>query len=440
MESPLTALANIISSGVHDLEAAYSKEGITLPATSLDDDPRLAYNKRLIVAAAAQIIASVRAPVDVLKESVGSVYTTATLGFVIDTKVADILKVAGRKGLHVNEISVITNVDASHLARVLRYLATRHIFREVSPDVFANNRVSSLLASTRSLKEIKADPDARFDDAPSAAHTSMYADEGLKSAVFFSKYLQNPEDSLPAFNMAFNTGATAWEWYGEHGNEWRGRRFAAAMKGNAKRFATEIISNGIDADSLFGGNLVVDVGGGVGSATLGLYKTYPHLQYIVQDIDAQIHAAKKYWEENAPDAVNTGSVKLQVHSFFNRQPIENARVYFLRIVTHDWPDVDVKKIMSCIRTAAGKSSKLVLFEVLARFTCKTSSDSSPYPLLGNLGIAGAGIDTVVDMHMLASYDGKERTETDFKNLGLETGWKLESVKPGVLAALVYSPV
>lgn len=42
--------------------------------------------------------------------------------------------------------------------------------------------------------------------------------------------------------------------------------------------------------------------------------------------------------------------------------------------------------------------------------------------------------------MLTSYDGKERTEADFINLGLETGWKLESVKPGVLAALVYSPI
>lgn len=88
-----------------------------------------------------------------------------------------------------------------------------------------------------------------------------------------------------------------------------------------------------------------------------------------------------------------------VHSFFNQQPIENARVYFLRIVTHDWPDVDVKKIMSHLRTAAGKSSKLILFEVLARYTCKTAADSSPYPLLGNLGVAGAGIDTVVDMHV-----------------------------------------
>jgi hypothetical protein len=79
---------------------------------------------------------------------------------------------------------------------------------------------------------------------PSSRILFYSADEGLKSAVFFSKYLGDPTNSPLPFNLAFNTDATAWEWYGEAGNEWRGRRFAAAMKGNAKRFAGEIISNG----------------------------------------------------------------------------------------------------------------------------------------------------------------------------------------------------
>jgi hypothetical protein len=39
--------------------------------------------------------------------------------------------------------------------RVLRYLATNHIFREVSPDVFANNRISSALDTGKSVSTIK---------------------------------------------------------------------------------------------------------------------------------------------------------------------------------------------------------------------------------------------------------------------------------------------
>ena len=42
------------------------------------------------------------------------------------------------------------------LARVLRLLATNHIFIEVSPDVFANNRLSSVLDTGKSVEEILA--------------------------------------------------------------------------------------------------------------------------------------------------------------------------------------------------------------------------------------------------------------------------------------------
>ena len=38
----------------------------------------------------------------------------------------------------------------------MRYLATNHFFREVAPDVFANNRISSMLIKKHSVEEIKA--------------------------------------------------------------------------------------------------------------------------------------------------------------------------------------------------------------------------------------------------------------------------------------------
>jgi hypothetical protein len=41
-------------------------------------------------------------------------------------------------------------------ARFLRLLATNHIFTEVSPDVFANNRLSSVLDTGKSVEELLA--------------------------------------------------------------------------------------------------------------------------------------------------------------------------------------------------------------------------------------------------------------------------------------------
>ena len=42
------------------------------------------------------------------------------------------------------------------LARILRLLATNYIFTEVTPDVFANNRLSSVLDTGKPVEELLA--------------------------------------------------------------------------------------------------------------------------------------------------------------------------------------------------------------------------------------------------------------------------------------------
>ena len=44
---------------------------------------------------------------------------------------------------------------SAHTDRILRYLASRHVFTELSPDIYANNRISSILAKTKPLEELK---------------------------------------------------------------------------------------------------------------------------------------------------------------------------------------------------------------------------------------------------------------------------------------------
>ncbi|KAF5387187.1 hypothetical protein D9615_001587 [Tricholomella constricta] len=437
MSTPLSALSNIISSHVQTLEAAYAKAGAEFPSlddpfhpTPLDFDPALHQTKALIVAAAAQILATVRSPIEMLQEYSPGMYWTATLGFVVDTNIPDILNEGGPQGVHVKDISAQNGVDPSYIARILRFLATRHVFREVTPDVFANNRISSLLSKSKSVKEIKADPVARFDEAPLAGFISSSADEALKSSVHFSEFLQNPIKAAAAFNIALKTEAKMWEWYEEPGNEWR-----------------EIFVNGIGCKDLKDGDVVVDVGGSVGSCVLHLFKEYPNLHYVVQDLPKQITAAAEFWQENAPEAVPSGKVTLQAHNFFTPQPVKGAAVYFLRVVIHDWPDRDAKTILQHLRDAADTYSKLIIFDTLAFHVCEDPATESaapkapvPRPLLANLGIAGAGFETGLDIQMINLFNGKERTEAEFRELGLSVGWKLESITRGPLPAFVFSAV
>ena len=51
--------------------------------------------------------------------------------------------------------------------------------------------------------------------------------------------------------------------------------------------------SGLDWKSIKNGSVVVDIGGGIGSATLILAKAFPHLRYVVQDLDKVVMEAYK---------------------------------------------------------------------------------------------------------------------------------------------------
>ncbi|KAK7038000.1 4-O-methyltransferase 1 [Favolaschia claudopus] len=448
MATPLATLAQLITSGVQTLEDAYAKQGIPFPSldapfqpTPLDVDPAVFQTAHLIIAAASQLIATVRSPMETIQMYAASMHTTSTLGFVVDADIPDVLKDAGPQGMHVKDLAAKNGIDAESQGRVLRFLATRHVFTEVAPNTFANNRVSSLLLKAKSLEEIKADPEAKYDGAPLAAVAASTGDESLKASGYLSEFLRNPGNNTSPFNAAFRTPKTMWEWREEPDNVWRARRFAVGMKGGGDMFPESIFTNGVGGEKLPADAVVVDVGGSIGSVTLKLAKAFPHLRYVVQDLQKEITEGEKFWATSAPELVKSGRVKLQVHSFFDPQPVKEAAVYFMRVVIHDWQDSAAIEIMKNIRSAAGKDSKLVLFDLVMPYACATpGAPPVPAPLLPNLGIAGAGFVTNLDMEMMTAFNGKERTVDQFRALGEASGWKLEEAKPGMLFGFVYSAV
>ncbi|KAJ7026144.1 S-adenosyl-L-methionine-dependent methyltransferase [Mycena alexandri] len=433
--SPLAALAQLITAGVQTIEAAYAKQGIPYPSldapfqpTPLDFDPALFQTAHLIVAAASQLIATVRSPMETIQAYAASMHVTSTLGFVVDADIPDVLKDAGPQGLHARVGNNFENSSSyfALAARVLRFLATRHVFTEVAPNTFANNRISSLLIKAKSLEEIKADPEAKYDGAPVAAIAAS-----TQSSGYLSEFLRTPSGDVSPFNTAFKTPKTMWEWREEPHNIWRARRFAVGMKGGGDMFPASIFTEGVGGDKLPADALVVDVGGSIGSVTLK----------IAKDLQKEITEGEKFWASSAPDLISSGRVQLQVHNFFEPQSVKDAAVYFMRVVIHDWPDAPAKEIMANTRKAAGPNSKLVLFDLVMPYACATpGSPPTPFPLLSNLGVAGAGFVTGLDIEMMTVFNGKERTVDEFRALGEATGWKLEEVKPGMLFGFVYSAV
>ncbi|KAI0064236.1 S-adenosyl-L-methionine-dependent methyltransferase [Artomyces pyxidatus] len=445
--SPLIALADLISSGVRTLDATYSQQGVPFPSLDgpyspgpLDTDATVTAATQLIIAAAHQLIATVQQPVMTLLNYAPATCMTSAMGLVTDVHVPDALK-DNPEGLHVDQIGAKVDIDPKKLARVLRYLATRHVFKEVAPDVFANNRVSSALMKSQPLEQLKLDKLRQYDGASAAALVGHMTDEGLRSNGYFVEFVRDSPKGVDApFNLAFNTKASIWEWFEEPGNEWRGRRFATAMTGN---YNPRVFMEGYDWNSLERGSVVVDVGGGIGTTVLNLAQAYPHVKYIVQDLEKVVgEPAQKYWQEQAPELVSNGIVTLQGHSFLEPQPVKGATVYFLRLILHDWRDSKCLEILQHLRAAAAPSSKLIVFDMLMPYACPDPAGPSPtpFPLLANLGIAAGGFATALDLQMMSSFTGQERTLSQFSALGDATGWKLESVKPGPLAAMIFYPV
>ncbi|KAJ3527088.1 hypothetical protein NM688_g8174 [Phlebia brevispora] len=450
--SELRALADLINGAVAQIEAACASRSQTYP---LADEPFTPQSEaarmspdvlvpgNIIVAAAAQLITAVRIPALTLSVTASSSYLTSSLRLAISTHVPEILREAGPQGLHAKEIASKTTVDPIKLARALRLLTTHHIFREVAPDVFTNNRVSSLIDTGKPVADILAHPENKFDGTSGiAAVLEHVSDEGLKSSgwlaetIMDEKFGPSQEPNETAFNKAYNTPLPVFPWWELPENALRLKRFGIGMQGTQNMASPGAILEGYGWKDLPKGSVVVDVGGGVGSHSLVLAKAHEHLEFVVQDRDAVITDAVKYWDAQFPAAVKGNRVKLQAHDFFTPQPVKAPAVFLLRMVLHDWSDKYASLILKQLRGAAGPDTQLLVVDNTIEYACEDTTSARdipgavvplpPAPLLANKGAAGA-LPYFADLHMMSLCNGDERTVSRFQKLLQENGWKLTKV-------------
>ncbi|KAL0952702.1 hypothetical protein HGRIS_006938 [Hohenbuehelia grisea] len=439
--SSLKSLAQQILVSVERLEAAHAGSDTQPPPVGGTFKPTVTPEaeraSRDVILAATQLLASVRSPMEMIMETCTGMFSVAAMNFVNEHNIADILQEAGPKGLPAKEIGAKIGADGTQVGRALRFLSTRFVFREVEPNVFANNKHSAILLKNKPVSELVADPVAKYDNAPAAAVAAIFTDETFMASRSIPQFLKDPGNFRSPFSIALNDNTDMFAWFNKPENAASGRRFAAGWKGLGDRHPPELFTSAIDWKALEAGSTVVDVGANVGTVTLFLAKAFPHLRYIVQDLEFVINkTAKSFWSENCPEAITDGLVELQVHDFFKVMPI-TADIYFMRFVIHDWPEVDAMRIMKNVRAAAQPSSKLILFENVIPQANFEESEASPSASNGEANTAHYM--TMIDLQMMTMQGGRERTIVEFTELGNVCGWKLDSVKPGKLYALVFVP-
>ncbi|KAJ7046068.1 O-methyltransferase [Mycena alexandri] len=451
--SSLRQLSDIIAQAVTDIEAEYAKASARLP--SLDEPfnptnaaeavgmhPNVVVASSLVIAAAAQITATVSNPALAIINDSLLYHLSSCLRATAALNVVEILREGGPGGLHVQEIAKKARTDPDKLARVLRLLATHHVFREVTPDVFANNRISSVIDKGKPSELCFEKPSEKYIGTSGlGAYLEHITDEGMKSSSYMTDALVDPatafseDPTSTPFSRAFSTTASMFAWYESPENKERLVRFGVGQAGSTKIDPPESILLGLKWNQLPKDAVLVDVGGGVGSTSLIIAKATPNLRIVNQDRAPVLEQAKAYWSEHLKSHVDSKMVEFQVHDFFTPQPVKNADIFMLRQIVHDWPDDAAIKILSHLRAAAAPKTKLVIVDQIIPYATESDLVNSipgmarpppPAPLLRNMGAAMA-VPYWADLHMYALLNGRERTMGGFVKVCEKSGWKIVQV-------------
>ncbi|TFY63589.1 hypothetical protein EVG20_g6256 [Dentipellis fragilis] len=411
-------------------------ESFTPSSEAFRADPAAALAADTAAAAALHLAAILLPPYVALHHVTGGHYRSTAARVCLELHVTEILREAGPQasihGLHVNGIAAKNGQDPKKLARFLRYLAINHVYHEVSPDVFANTCISSMLDMHKSSAEIIADLDDTFK-------ASAYTWETLSDP----RTSHSGEATATPFCRALGINETVWEFYSHPDQKYRQRRFDAAMQGGQALQPVDAIFDAYDWEGLAPGSVVVDVGGGVGTSAFPLARDFPALKLVVQDLSNVI---EDLWSTTMLEAVESGRMQLEAHDFFKAQPKHDVpiSVFLLKQIIHDWSDQYALKILKRLRDAAAPDTKLVLVDTLIGYACRQPSDNegkqengqgipgampveAPEPLLVNFG-AVREMASQIDIAMFILYNGQERTFHHLQRLLREAGWALRAVR------------
>jgi len=276
----------------------------------------------------------------------------------------------------------------------------------------------------------------------------MITSDSMKCAAFIADVLLDPATShsedtsasscLRVFKADYFDRAHA------PGNEYIAARLQAAMSSAASAESSAVVPGGFPWETLSEGTMIVDVGGGHGTACQGIMKKNPLVKFTVQDLPSVVEGAITYWNELEPTAIQDGRVTIKAHDFFTPQPVKDADIFLLKLILHDWPNPKAIEILKQLREAAvpGKTRVVVVDGVL-RYACAADRQQVPGTgdivfeeldgkrevpagLLSNLGKAEAR-NYLIDLTMLAVFNGQERTLEDHIHVMEASGWKIKKI-------------
>jgi len=166
------------------------------------------------------------------------------------------------------------------------------------------------------------------------------------------------------------------------------------------RFSARSLLRGYDWSTV---RRVVDVGGGSGAPLIRLLQQYPHLHATLVDLPEMVERAKR----NFAAAGLADRTTVVAGSYFDPLP-PGADAYLLSEVVDQEPDPEA--ILRRCAEAAGDTGRVMLLQ-----TPVTRSNRA--------------VMTALDLRMLTSVGGRERSVAEYRELFARAGLSLESTYP-----------
>lgn len=164
------------------------------------------------------------------------------------------------------------------------------------------------------------------------------------------------------------------------------------------------IESAVPAYDFSSSKLIVDVGGGHGALLAAVLRQAPHARGVLFDLPQVVAGA-------GPTIADVASrCDIQGGSFFESVPA-GGDTYLLKTVIHDWDDEQSLAILRSVRRAIAPGGKVLLFEMVL-----------PEGAPAHLGL-------VLDLEMLVSAGGQERTRREYGELLSQAGFELKRVVP-----------
>ncbi|KAK7453456.1 hypothetical protein VKT23_011729 [Stygiomarasmius scandens] len=429
----IDALLDLISTSTREAVAEYVKSGAGVPSVNavnahpLDealDGLALKRAIRTLEGACERLCTTLAQPMHTMRSMPQE---APCMRFAIENRIADILE-SFPNGLHVDEIVSKTEnkINPRKLGRIMRLLATRGCFREVSDSAFANNRLSlTLLSSNPVSSTILLD-----------TYECLKGANALPESMAIPEYAESETPNKSAFTYAVrdeNINGGLFEWYKRHPEI--GARFDQAMVGWTRTTAAISMVKGYPWDKLPTGTTVCDIGSGVGAITLALAQGHPHLRITLQDLPDPLEQARQVWSSNYPQAIEESRISFVTMNFLVESPVPEQDIYYMKHIMHDWPDAEAMMILKNIAKVMKPSSRVFVHDIVMKHvytkeeegtSANVAMERAPAPLLPNYG-TGSIRNYHQDINMLAMFNAQERTCEEFIQLGAESGLELVKV-------------